>query len=731
MKQTVRIILLGITSSVLLISGGCSQKEPSSTPPTSVVKVSVAADQITLTTSAAEFTLLPSGYLKASLLVGGKALSLDQPSNAASEVVTVAGKEVSDFQPDLANAKLSTATGKLGKLGQHVEVTARSASTGLERTLAIEVYDDFPQMAVTSSTYRNNGSTDQKLESVTTQKHRLDAQNADSSVKPTDMWSFEGASIDWGKDEILPMPAAFQQDNIMGAPVNEGHGGGIPVNAFWTRSVGEAIGHLETIPLVLLMPVSASANRGVETKVELKDPGTLVPGASYSIPRTFVAVYQGDFYEPLHMYSQALQREGWSLPKPNQEDFGVAWCGWGYEFNVTPTQMTDTIPKLKELGIHWATLDDRWFDTYGDWHPRKDTFPGDSIKKMVDTFHSQGIKVQLWWYPLVAEDDSGRYESHKYVVADVVKQHPDWLILNKDGKPAHSERGLATMCPALPEVRAYMKSLTEHFIKDWDFDGYKLDNIYSVPACYNPEHHHKSANDSIAAMGDVYREIFQTTRALKADSVTQICPCGTTPSIAWLPYMDQAVTADPVGGVQVRRRIKMYKALLGPEAAVYGDHVELSEMKKLGKDQWLEYGRDFASTLGTGGVLGTKFTWADNNPKFKNVALTTDKEAQWKKWISLYNDKELSRGEFRDLYVYGYDKPEAYAIEKGGVMYYAFFTPDPNLGYTGPVELRGLRPGKYRVVDYVNQKELGTIDSTNPRLDASFTGHLLVQSVKE
>ena len=78
-----------------------------------------------------------------------------------------------------------------------------------------------------------------------------------------------------------------------------------------------------------------------------------------------------------------LQKEGWEIPKPSNEAYNVSWCGWGYEFNVTPAQMLGTVPKLKEMGIKWATLDDRWFDTYGDWNPRKDTFPGDSIKQMV------------------------------------------------------------------------------------------------------------------------------------------------------------------------------------------------------------------------------------------------------------------------------------------------------------------------------------------------------------
>ena len=61
----------------------------------------------------------------------------------------------------------------------------------------------------------------------------------------------------------------------------------------------------------------------------------------------------------------------------------------------------------------------------------------------------------------------------------------------------------------------------------------------------------------------------------------------------------------------------------------------------------------------------------------------------------------LSRGTFRNLYVYGYDFPEGYAIEKDGAMYYAFFAPAPAAGdakgaratWTGEIELRGLAAG--------------------------------------
>ena len=708
---------------------------PAAPAPAAVSAVAVqkdAAGRLVVKTPVSEFDLTPRGYVQAYLLRNGQRLTLDEPApDAAGGGVTVAGKPVRDFAFDLGKASVSNVTGKLGALGKKVDVTGHSASSGLDETLTVEVYDDFPTMALVTTSYENAGTKDVALDRVSVQEHRINATLADPKAAAHQLWSFQGASYDWGADEVLSIPAKFSRPNVMGAVVKEGAGGGIPVNAFWTASVGEAIGHIETLPLVLSLPVQVGADKRIETSLTLEPNITLKPGESFATPRSFVAVYHGDFYEPLHVYSAALQKEGLTIAKPNDQDYGIAWCGWGYEFNVTPAQMLNTVPKLKEMGIKWATLDDRWFTTYGDWDPRPETFPGDSIKKMADDFHKEGIYAQLWWYPLVAEDGHGKGESHKYIVSKVVKEHPNWLVLGKDGKPARVFRGLAVLDPSLPEVQDYYKKLTQKFIGEWGFDGHKLDNIYTVPACYNPKHHHKSPQESINAMADVYRIIYQTTRAMKPYSVTQICPCGTTPNLAWLGAMDQAVTADPVGAVQVRRRIKWYKALLGPTAAVYGDHVELSDMKQPKPGQWIEIGRDFASTIGTGGVVGTKFTWGESSPKFQRVALTPDKEEHWKRWTALYNQKMLSRGEFKDLYVYGYDSPEAYAIEKDGKMYYAFYSPSATAPWKGKIELRGLAPGKYKVRDYANDKDMGEVDAASPSLETEFTGSLLLETSRE
>jgi alpha-galactosidase len=738
---------LTVVASGLFLFAGCQNQK--SSPPVassvaakSAIDVTASSQGIVVRTPTVEFTLSPSGALQAVLHKGGSNSTLDTRPAEAAQTVTLSKKNIPGVALETANAQVREATGKLGTLGKQINVSGKIPGTDLEETLTLEVYDSFPNLALLSLRLRNSGEKDISLDNIDLQRHSFSSSDTGSSPQP--LWTFEGSSLHWGKDEIFPVPAKFSQDNPFGAPVSVkddlGHvGGGIPVVAFWSHNVGEAIGHIETLPLVLSVPVRTTQDGQVQASVSIPAKTLLKPGDIYSTPRTFLAVYSGDFYEPLKMWSDAIEKEGLSKPTNNDENYAVAWCGWGYEFGVTPKEMLGTIPKLKELGIHWATLDDGWFNNYGDWQPRAPVFAGTALEDMVKQFHEQGIKVQLWWLPLAVEDGRFGYGGRKFVVSDVVKEHPDWLVLDQQGKPARMARNLATLCPALPEVQAYYKQLTERFIRDWGFDGSKLDNIYTPPLCYNPKHHHKSPYDSVYAMGEVYKTIFETTRALKPDSVTQSCPCGTPPSLAWFRYMDQAVTADPVGSIQVRRRVKMYKALLGPRAAVYGDHVELTRITGASSDNEQDIGSDFASTLGTGGVLGTKFTWPDYGVKFKNVELTPAKEAHWKEWIGLYNQKMLSKGNFLNLYVYGFDVPEAYAIEKDGHMYYAFYAPSPAnsaLGqrpeaghWSGEVELRGLAAKNYRVTDYVHNQDLGPVTGPAAKLKVDFVDSLLLEVV--
>src|SRR6201984_523870 len=399
---------------VLSVQAGCKRPETkeSYTPANSAIRVQKSDDGVHLTTRTAEFVLSATGNLRASLISGNSKITLEEAGPSAQ--VTAGNKVVTDFVRDIAHPMIRNTEGKLGSSGRRVEIRGRSTSTGLEETLVLEGYDNFPSVALLSATYKNTSDRDVRLDSISLQSHRLNAALAEAGVKTHEMYAFFGSSLKWGQDDVLPIPAKFAQENPFGTPVetkdDSGRvGGGIPVGAFWTRVVGLAVGHLETLPLAISIPVNTTPAARVELVLAGPRETTLKPRDPFSTPRLFASVYRGDYYEPLHTWSEMVEREGLSAPRNNEESYAVSWCGWGYESDVTPKQMVQTIPKLKQLGIHWATLDDRWFNNYGDWAPRADTFGGAAIQKLVKDFHEQGIKVPLWWLPLACQDGKFAY----------------------------------------------------------------------------------------------------------------------------------------------------------------------------------------------------------------------------------------------------------------------------------------------------------------------------------
>ena len=145
----------------------------------------------------------------------------------------------------------------------------------------------------------------------------------------------------------------------------------------------------------------------------------------------------------------------------------------------------------------------------------------------------------------------------------------------------------------------------------------------------------------------------------------EICPCGTSYAVHNTPYMNQAVASDPESSWQVRLKGKTLKALMGADAPYAGDHIELSDG-----------GDDFASTVGIGAIVSTKFTWPTDPQPDKGFLLDARKDAEWAKWIRIYNAKMLPKGRYRgELYDIGFDRPETHVVEKDGRMHYAFYAP--------------------------------------------------------
>jgi alpha-galactosidase len=180
-----------------------------------------------------------------------------------------------------------------------------------------------------------------------------------------------------------------------------------------------------------------------------------------------------------------------------------------------------------------------------------------------------------------------------------------------------------------------------------------------------------------------------------------------------MPYFNMSVASDPTSSFQVRSKAKTLKALMGDDLPFFGDHVELSDG-----------GNDFASTLGVGGVVGTQFVLPSQVSKHGKSDLTAAREAHFEKWLQIYREKMLSRGQYLgELYDIGFDAPETHVIRRDQTMYYAFFAKH----WQGPVELRGLEDRKYTVYDYVNGKSFGIISGNKARIPVEFNDHLLLE----
>jgi alpha-galactosidase len=657
----------------------------------------------------------------------------NQPGSESSKpthFITINGEELKDFAVDYNAIEFEPVDTEFGK-GNRLTLKGTAEKKDefrIEKTLFVELYENYSDAVVTMASYKNTGDKDISIDKEYSCWFRMDASLMTAENKPNDFWSFQGSSLNWGVDYIFKIDEGFFQENYMGVQPLTKTGGGVPMVDLWTRDAGLAIANLETKPRLISFPVQAEADNRVTMSVCRPVDSIIKPGQAFSTYQTAAIAHQLDFYNPLETYTKLLADKGLKRSTPSAEAHEAIWCGWGYLTDFTLDDIYGTLPKLKELGIKWIVIDDRWWDRYGDWNPRAYTFPGGEkqVKEFVDSVHNQGFKIQIWWAPTPVQPEKmiswgGSVDPG---MANVVKEHPEWLIMDKDGNYPRDCRDMYQLCPGVPEVQEYMKQLTTRFIKDWGFDGHKLDAYYVVPPCYNPAHNHKRPDESYEDLPLLLKAIYETSKSIKPYSVTEICNCGTTQDMYQSVYCDQPVNSDPTSLVQSRQRIKVLKALWGPDAPVFADHVEhiRPDADMNDKSDTARVGEDFATSMGPGGVIGTKFTWPAGP---ENMQLKGDREQHWKKWFALYNDKMLSKGKYLNMYDVVYDIPESHVISKGDTLYYAFYAGE----WSGEIELRGLKKRKYKVLDYENNIDLGTVGGPIGIITPSFKSHLLLECV--
>ncbi len=624
------------------------------------------------------------------------------PDFQPSEYVKVRKTIVSDFI--LNNNSEKSFTDSIGT-GKEYFFKGNNSEFNIEKQLKIRIYKDFPDFAIFDVNYINHSSEILKITKWKNHNYSIFVNPSDSVI-----WSFQGSSTAERADWILPVKDDFYQRNYMGMN-NSDYGGGIPVTDIWRKDAGIAVGHTTLHPQLVSLPVereykSEKVNIGVEK--QYKSPLELNPGDTLTTLETFVSVHTGDCFHSLKEYTAYMKAKGIEFVEPEQSAYEPVWCAWGYERGFTLDEIIGTLPKVKELGFKWAVLDDGYQVGEGEWGVNKNKFPlGDKqMKALVDTIHSYGLKAKLWWAPLAVDPDT-----------KLIKDNPDIILYTDEWIPRIiSWWNAYYMSPVYYKTKVHTDTTLNLFFDKWGFDGLKMDgqHMNAVPPDHHPDHKLDYPEQACEQLPVFYKEVYNKARSKNPNAVIENCPCGCCMSFYNMPYINQAVSSDPLNSWQIRLKGKVYKAIIG-KTAYYGDHVELSDG-----------GEDFASSFGIGAVLGSKFTWPKDNPKAEGqYVLTPEKEKKWKKWIGLYNKLMLSKGNYLgELYDIGFDRPEAHVIEKNNDLYYAFYADI----FDGEIELRGLENDKkYKVVDYINNVKYGIIKGSKPNIKVSFNKFLLLK----
>ena len=155
----------------------------------------------------------------------------------------------------------------------------------------------------------------------------------------------------------------------------------------------------------------------------------------------------------------------------------VGWCSW-YHFyqdideKVLDANLETVIALEPNLPMDLFQIDDG-FETYpGDWFDFDPGFPN-GLRPLVEKTVSAGLTPGVWLAPFIVHPK-----------AQLVSEHPDWLLRNAEGKPVTAGFVWNAFTYALdltnPDALAYTQEVIRTAVADWGFTYLKLDFLYAA-----------------------------------------------------------------------------------------------------------------------------------------------------------------------------------------------------------------------------------------------------------
>ncbi len=181
-----------------------------------------------------------------------------------------------------------------------------------------------------------------------------------------------------------------------------------------------------------------------------------------------VKVFCGTYDNAFDAYFASL-----NLRKPGIEHLSGYTSWYNYFQKIDEKIILRDLDGLDDVkdSVSIFQIDDGYESYVGDWldvDPVK--FPG-GMKMIADRIHDKGYLAGIWIAPFSVQR-----------VSKIAKEHPDWLIKDKNGKRewgCFAWGGAYTLDMYNPEVRKHIKHFFDVILNEWGYDMVKLDFLYS------------------------------------------------------------------------------------------------------------------------------------------------------------------------------------------------------------------------------------------------------------
>jgi alpha-galactosidase len=362
-------------------------------------------------------------------------------------------------------------------------VTYADPNTGLQLTVDIREYKDFPAIEWVLH-FKNTGKADTPiLEKVHALNYTLDVQPPSGEVALHRILGCAGccatSSIsDFAPvDEVLPLGVNRRVASVGGRsstsampffnleiPENRG----VVVAVGWT---GQWAAEFERPYFDTRSILNVRA--GME-RTHLK----LLPGEEIRTPRLLLLFWEGDWINGQNQFRRFVLRYKTPQIGGQPVQLPVAGCTWfqsGMGNDYSEANQIAFAQMYKKLGLDLETywVDAGWFEGgwpmgVGNWTPKKQAFPN-GFKKLSEVVHESGMKFLLWFEP---ERVSAGTWLHR--------KHPEWLLSHAKGGWDYMHADLNGVDQYLlnlgnPAARAWITNHISTLIKENKIDIYRHD----------------------------------------------------------------------------------------------------------------------------------------------------------------------------------------------------------------------------------------------------------------